>query len=64
MSNEGKQQRTRSSKAALNTAIQVIADRGLSVDKVLISGGRYEIIIAGVERASHINNNQALDKWE
>jgi len=57
------QKRVRASSHTLTTALKAISDAGLSVDKLLISGGRIELHIAGVDGTPKQANHGALEPW-
>lgn len=56
--------RIRASQAAMEKAIAAIQNSGLTVDKLLIEGGRIEIRIAGVEQHGKPENDDGLQPWD
>jgi hypothetical protein len=55
--------RVRSSKTALENAMQAMAACGLSVHKLLISGAHVEIYVMPVEGRREQMNDKALKEW-
>lgn len=55
--------RIRASKSAIMAAIDAMQERGLTVGKLCISGGKVEIIPAGVEETAATQNDGGLKDW-
>jgi hypothetical protein len=55
--------RVRSSKTALENAMQAMAACGLSVHKLLIAGAHVEIYVTPVEDRPEPQNDKALKEW-
>jgi len=55
--------RVRASETALRKALKVARESGLAVDKLLISGGQFELHFAGVERENRPEHDEGLEKW-
>ncbi|MDF1606988.1 hypothetical protein PZ897_02230 [Hoeflea sp. YIM 152468] len=55
--------RVRASENALSVALKVARAEGLAVDKLLISGGRFELHFAGVERDASPEHDEGLEQW-
>lgn len=58
-----KQARLRSSEAALRKALRAAREEGLSVERLCITGGQYEIHFAGIEPKSAAPNDEGLKEW-
>jgi hypothetical protein len=55
--------RVRSSKAAIENAMQAVAACGLSVHKLLIAGAHVEIYVMPVEDRPEPQNDKTLKEW-
>ena len=58
-----KQTRVRASENALRIALTVAQECGLSVDGLLIEGGKIEIKFSGVEEKTSLKNHGGLEDW-
>lgn len=58
---EGK--RVRASERAIRAALKAIQASGMSVDKLLITGGQVEIQCGGVEGGKRDHEDTGLEKW-
>ncbi|QKV17815.1 hypothetical protein [Oricola thermophila] len=58
-----KQTRVRASKRALEIALDVLAEKGLSVEKLCVKGGQVEIHTRSVEADSSHENHGGLKQW-
>lgn len=52
--------RIRASEAALRIALDVVREKGMSVEKLLIQGGQFEIHFGGVDAANPAENDGGL----
>jgi hypothetical protein len=55
--------RVRASERAIRAALKAIQASGMSVDKLLITGGQVEIRCASVEGSTHDQDDGGLEKW-
>ncbi|KEC73191.1 hypothetical protein RLPCCGM1_c1307 [Rhizobium leguminosarum bv. phaseoli CCGM1] len=58
---EGK--RVRASERAIRAALKAIQASGMSVDKLLITGGQIEIRCTSVEGSTRDQDDESLEKW-
>ncbi len=58
-----KPKRVVASKAAVKAAIAAARECGLSVEGMLITGGKIELRLSGVEEADPSENDGGLEKW-
>lgn len=55
--------RIRPSGSALKLALQALKDVGIPVEKVLVTGGQYEIISTAIAQEDETENHGDLEGW-
>ena len=55
--------RVRASRKALETVLDVIAAKGLSVEKLCVIGAQVDISVGGVEQDQKPENDEGLEPW-